>query len=289
MSYSPRIYLKDYWYHVYSRGQRGEPLFFSPEDRIEYLKNIDSELVRKGGFIGSFCLMTNHMHLLIKMGRTPLGEIFRNVNSKYARNFNRRRKVFGHVLQKRPGIKIVLDNKYLHILVGYIHRNPVKSGISKQVTGYRWSSWYWFKGQQCNWIELKSWAYPPGFENENKYVKFKDTVKQEKQKLTEGKSYIGNLEEWNNFYKRRVKSADKIYKERRGIMPLEKIAEDFTAGTQYSVENIKSRSRKRELSRLRHSIMNRMWQEGHKQTVIAQFFNRDPRIVRKAIEKHSNQ
>ncbi len=91
MTYPVRAYVEGYWYHVYSRGQRGEPLFFSPDDRTSYLQYLDDELDRRGGAIGSFCLMTTHSHLLLRMESVSLGKILRNAHSKYARRFNDKR------------------------------------------------------------------------------------------------------------------------------------------------------------------------------------------------------
>ena len=121
MAYPPRLFVEGYWYHVYTRGQRQEPLYFSPLDRIAYLSFLDRELERRGGVIGSYCLMTNHVHLLIRMGQTDLGKIFKAVHMKYAKYFNLKRKTKGHVFQGRPGMKIILDDSYLLQVVGYIH------------------------------------------------------------------------------------------------------------------------------------------------------------------------
>lgn len=113
-------------------------------DRLAYLSFLDYELSRRDGPIGSYCLMTNPIHLLIKMQTTPLDEIFRTVHMKYAQDFNARRDTSGHVFQGRPGMKIVLDDSYLKQLMGYIHRNPVEAKMVEAVTDYEWSSWNWF-------------------------------------------------------------------------------------------------------------------------------------------------
>jgi len=102
MAYPPRNFIEGYWYHVHTRGQRQEPLFFAPIDRLAYLSFLDRELSRRDGLLGSYCLMTNHAHLLIKMGTVPLNEIFQTAHMKSAKYFNRKRSTRGHVFQGRP-------------------------------------------------------------------------------------------------------------------------------------------------------------------------------------------
>lgn len=102
MAYPPRIFKSGYWYHVYSRGQRQEPLFFSPDDRMKYMDLLCGEFDRRGGRIGSFRLMTNHVHLLLKMEDFPLDRIFQPTHMKYARYFNEKRDTRGLFFRVDP-------------------------------------------------------------------------------------------------------------------------------------------------------------------------------------------
>ncbi len=288
MGYPVREYVEDYWYHIYTRGQRGEPLFFAPEDRIQYLKLLDGELNRRGGNIGSFCLMTNHVHLMLRMGETSLGEILQYAHSKYARDFNARRKTRGHVTQGRPGVKVVLDDSYLWSLVGYIHCNPLEAKVTEEIEDYRWSSWYWFKNETCGWIELKTWRYPPGFEGNKREIKFHQaTGRTEGAEWPGGRKYIGTEEQWEDFEERRQSGREKqAYRERRERRELEELAREMTEGSKYTVDKLKGPSRNRDVSGVRHNLMAKMYKEGHRQADIARYFNRTPRTVRKAIQKH---
>ncbi len=284
MGHPVRMYREGYWYHVYVRGQREEPLFFAPDDRIRYLTFLDRSFTRAGGGIGSFCLMSNHVHLLVQMEETPLGDILRNAHSQYARDFNRRRDVRGHLIQKRPGVRIVLDESYLQTLVGYVHRNPVKAGMVGRVTDYPWSSWTWFLGEKCDWISIECWRFPPGFVGSNAAQAFREAVGSDAD-WPGGQNFIGSEEQWESLEKRQSGREAGRFRERRGRRELETIARELTSPGQFTLEDLKGPGRSRDLSRLRHRVMALMWEEGHPQTEIARFFNRTPRIVRKAINR----
>lgn len=286
MGYPVREYVPGYWYHIYARGQRGEPLFFSPDDRVEYLSLLDRELARRSGNIGSFCLMTNHSHLLLRMEHVSLGEILQSAHSQYAKGFNARRGTRGHVLQGRPGVKVVLDDRYLWSLVGYIHRNPVEAGIRRQVTDFPWSSWYWFEGLDCDWIDLESWVDPPGFEGSERTKQFRAAVDRGDHEWPSGRTYIGRTEEWNDFDRRRQEGRQsQAYREQRGLRSLEDIARETTSDIDLTLTELQGPSRERDISAQRHALMARMYEEGHRQADIARFFNRTPRTVRMAIKK----
>ncbi len=286
MGYVVREYVEGYWYHIHTRGQRGEPLFFSPEDRIHYLNLLDDRLARRGGNIGSFCLMTNHVHLLLRMGETPLGEILKAAHSKYARDFNAARGTDGHVTQGRPGVKVVLDEDYLWHLVGYIHSNPVKAKIVKEPSNYRWSSWFWFLGEECNWIELKSWHYPPQFDGGDRAEVFRRATGTKKSEWPGERKYIGTVEQWDEFECRRQAGREaQAYRERRGRRTKKEIATEVAEEADLEVEELQGPSRARNVSGPRREAMALMYEEGYGTSEIARYFNRTPASVSQAYKK----
>lgn len=211
MGYPPRLFDEGRWYHVYTRGQRREPLFFAPIDRIAYLSFLDRELDRRGGWIGSYCLMTNHVHLLIQMGKTDLGDLFQATHSQYARYFNRKRDTVGHVFQGRPGMKMVLDDAYLVQLVGYIHRNPVEAEMVPAVTDYEYSSWDWFMNHDP--ASISSHRYPPGFQKTDRDEVFREAV-DEPLSCSSGENYWGTQDEWAELDRREEGRDGRKYRER---------------------------------------------------------------------------
>lgn len=286
MGYVVRTYLNGYWYHVYTRGQRRQPLFFSPSDRVQYLRILDRELCRGGGCIGSFALMTNHVHLLLKMGRTPLGRILQYAHSQYAVDFNTRRGTVGHVTQGRPGVKIVLDEEYLWALVGYLHRNALEAGMVKRVTDYKWSSWYWFEGKKCDWINLDSWCFPPGFEGRAGRASFRNVVDRGEHSWPSGMTYIGTEDQWNLLERRRQPGRpSQMYKERRDRKSMEEIAGEFIKRSRLSLQELRGSSSAHEISAVRKQAMVQMHAAGHGTSEIARWFNRTPGTVSKACKK----
>lgn len=275
MGYPPRLFETGKWYHVYTRGQRREPLFFSPVDRIAYLSFLDAELFRRDGMIGSYCLMTNHVHLLIRMEETPLDEIFQTVHMKYAKYFNAKRDTVGHVFQGRPGMKMVLDESYLLPLVGYIHQNPVEAGMVDSVKEYAWSSWNWFVDDHIKDIAMG--VLPAGFETRTKKT-FEEVIQTEKPP-SEGENYWGTKGEWDQMDRREEGREGRKYRERRNKVEKEVIVKNCLEGEEVTVQDLKSQSRNRDVSQLRHQAMNALYDEGYNPTEIGKYFNRTPASV----------
>lgn len=277
MAYPPRLFRENTWFHVYARGQRQEPLFFSPTDRIAYLSYLDHELNRRDGLIGSYCLMTNHVHLLVKMESTPLNEIFQSAHMKYAKYFNQKRDTTGHVFQSRPGMKIVLDDDYLTDLVGYIHRNPVEADIVSSVTDYEYSSWRWFIHYPPN-QELLSGFYPPPFQSPERDHRFQEIIKT-KLELDGGSTYWGTEDQWKQIDRRDEGREGRKFKERRNRTSKQKIAENIIENTEVTLGQLRGQSQKRKLSEYRKQAMVKMYEEGYSPTEIGKWFNRTPGSV----------
>lgn len=128
------------FYHVIIRGVNKETIFVDDEDRkmfLRLLKKYKSELECD---VHAYCLMTNHVHILIEDKKLNLGELMKNITSVYAWEFNRKHKRVGHLFQDRYKSQNVENQNYLLRLIRYIHRNPEKAGICK-TEEYKWSSY----------------------------------------------------------------------------------------------------------------------------------------------------
>lgn len=288
MGYPPRFFVEGYWYHVTTKGQRDEPLFFSPDDRVEYMDILQDEFRRRSGFLGSVCLMTNHFHLLVQMGETPLDRIFQPAHMKYAKYFNNKRDTNGHVFQSRPTMKIVLDDAYLQAVVGYIHRNPVEAGIIEDARDYEWSSWPMFYGSVPEWLDEYTWKDPPIFEDSSRRERFETCLEDESYELT-GEPYVGSEEEWMEFEKRQKGREGGKYKERRGRRSKEEIIETICANSDFTPEDLRDSSRKSDVSSLRHKAMYEMYEDGWGPSEIGRFFNRTRSAVVHACRKFRDE
>ena len=127
-------------FHVMLRGNAGDPIFFSDEDRCRLCLLIQEGVERYGHRILAYCFMSNHIHLAIQLGQVPLSQIIQNLAFRYARYINWKHKRIGHLFQGRFKAVLVDDTRYLKELVRYIHLNPVRAGLVKTPEEYKWSS-----------------------------------------------------------------------------------------------------------------------------------------------------
>ncbi len=127
-------------YHVVSRGVGHQIIFEDDNDRKRYLDLLQKEAAEHRGEVLAWCLMDNHVHLLLQIGLDDLSESMRAINSAYAMYFNKRHERVGHLMQGRFKSEPVDSDEYLLAVVRYIHQNPEKEHIAK-TDEYPWSSY----------------------------------------------------------------------------------------------------------------------------------------------------
>lgn len=140
MARKPRIHFPDAFYHVMLRGNGGQQIFFSPEDQTRLYLLLQEGVGKYGHRIHAFCLMKNHIHLLIQVANTPLSKIIQNISFRFTRHINSTQKRTGHLFQGRHKAILVDADHYLQQLVRYIHNNPVRAEVAKQCGDFQWSS-----------------------------------------------------------------------------------------------------------------------------------------------------
>src|SRR4051794_14391904 len=99
-------------YHVTTRGIRKSSLFFEDEDFEKYLAIVQETRERYPFILHTYCLMTNHTHLQLETLKTPLSNIMKNLNTKFAKYFNRKYDSSGHVFDKRYGAELLNSPEY---------------------------------------------------------------------------------------------------------------------------------------------------------------------------------
>lgn len=143
MARKPRAKSQSNIYHVVIRGADRQQIF---EDQMDYTKYLDILNYYKNEcqfHIYAYCLMSNHVHLLIHTPITSLESIFRRLNTRYAVWFNMKYSRTGFLQQGRYYSEPVDDERYLLTVVRYIHQNPYKAGIEDfPGASYPWSSIY---------------------------------------------------------------------------------------------------------------------------------------------------
>lgn len=127
-------------HHIYARGNDRRPIFRADADREDYLLILGRVIERMRWSCLAYCLMDNHVHLLIETYEPNLASGIQRAHSLYAQTFNDRHHRTGHVFQGRYGSKVVTTDEQLWGEIGYIVRNPVKAGLCASPELWRWSS-----------------------------------------------------------------------------------------------------------------------------------------------------
>jgi putative transposase len=135
-----RSVVPDIPYHVTQRGNRRQDVFFGDDDRRRYLSYLGEYAKRYSLDILSYCLMTNHVHLVvIPRSLESMAVALRSAHSRYSQLINSRFGWTGHMWQGRY-FSTALDDPHLWAAIRYVERNPVRSGLAEQAWDYPWSS-----------------------------------------------------------------------------------------------------------------------------------------------------
>lgn len=135
-----RIHAPGEFYHVMSRGNAKQNIFRNGGDYKRYLQLLEHTTERFNVGCAAYCLMRNHVHLLLRPRSEPLCRLMQQLNSSYSQWFNRRHKKVGHVLEGRYRAHLIDSTEYFLRAVRYIVRNPVESGYVAKPADWRWSS-----------------------------------------------------------------------------------------------------------------------------------------------------
>ena len=126
-------------YHVILRGVNRQDIFYADSDKSRFVSTLSRFSKETGVEFIAYCLMSNHVHLLIRSGeQTDL--LIKKIASSYVYYFNRKYRRVGHLFQDRFRSEAVDTDAYLLTVTRYILLNPQKAGISVP-ENYPWSSW----------------------------------------------------------------------------------------------------------------------------------------------------
>jgi len=155
MPRKPRIHYSGAVYHVILRGNAGQPIFFADCDRYRFYLILQYVAEKFDCRIHGFCLMTNHVHLVVQTGDIPLSHIMQNLSLRYTKWINFTRSRTGHVFQGRYKALLLDADRYLLELIRYIHLNPVRAGMAATPDEYPWSSHLAYSGNETfPWLTI---------------------------------------------------------------------------------------------------------------------------------------
>jgi REP-associated tyrosine transposase len=144
-------------YHVLSRGNGGQDIFLSDDDRHLFLGLLEVLTERFHIEIYAYVLMNNHYHLLLKTVDANLSMAMQWFGTSYTRRFNLNNHRSGHLFQGRYRSIIVENDAYLMRLSCYVHRNQLRAGVIDRIADYPWSSYrfYAYKKKPPGWLNTK--------------------------------------------------------------------------------------------------------------------------------------
>ncbi len=143
-----RFEYENAYYHVMNRGA-GRRAIFQGDEYYEAFLQVLGEAHRRFGIqIHSYCLMSNHYHLLVKTPEGNLGRAMRHINGVYTQRHNRLRKTDGPLFRGRYKATLVESDRYQLQLSRYIHCNPLKAKSVASLENYRWSSYPTYLGEK---------------------------------------------------------------------------------------------------------------------------------------------
>ncbi|MFC1699883.1 transposase [Candidatus Omnitrophota bacterium] len=142
MPNGPRLLIDNACYHIITRANHRQRIFYDQKDYIEYLERLRKYKKKYKFLLYGYCLMPNHIHLLGEIRITKdLSRFMSCLQRSYTAYFNKRYTKVGHLWQGRFKTKVITKDKYLLECINYIEANPVKANIVNGIHEYKWSSY----------------------------------------------------------------------------------------------------------------------------------------------------
>ncbi len=200
-------------YHVIIRGINKQNIFLDDKDKTKFLKILIETKEKYEYEIYAYCLMSNHIHIVIYDKKNKLSTIMQSIEISYSLYFNKKYNRIGHLFQNRFLSKKVEDRNYFMQVCRYIHKNPLKAGIAK-TEEYKWSSFREYIGKpsisNCEKLlsvfsnnEIEAKKYFVQFHNINSDKEIHELLEFEmEEKISDEqlKKYISETLEMDNIY-----------------------------------------------------------------------------------------
>jgi len=128
-------------YHVVMRGLNRQNIFEEDEDYKRFIETLRKYKAVSEYEVYAYCLMGNHFHLLLKVGKEDLDLVVKRLAGSYVYWYNLKYRRCGSLFQDRYKSEVVEDDPYLLAVMRYIHQNPIKAGLCKHILEYKYSSY----------------------------------------------------------------------------------------------------------------------------------------------------
>jgi putative transposase len=143
MSRNARIIISDYPHHIIQRGHNRQTVFTTDEDYLFYLDNLREWKEQLACKVYAYCLMTNHVHLIIDPGNdaSNLAMLMKRIAGRQTRRVNKIEMRSGTLWEGRYKSSPISTNEYLMACCRYVELNPVRAKMVSFPEAYRWSSY----------------------------------------------------------------------------------------------------------------------------------------------------
>ena len=139
---------------------------------MEILKIVDECKAISGFQIYAYCMMGNHVHLLIREAKETLEQVVKRIGVRYVHWYNTKYQRVGHLFQDRFKSEPIDSNEYFLAVLRYIHQNPIKAKICKKLDDYLYSSYHEYLNQA--WLVESEYVF--GLIREDEFVSFHNAV-----------------------------------------------------------------------------------------------------------------
>ena len=137
----PRTEVPGGIFHVYARGSRQQAIYRTRRDRSTYLDFLAHAIRRYRWQCLAYCLMGNHVHLLVETPEANLGKGMQSLHGGYAQRMNRCHGTKGALFESRYGCVMMENDAQLWMTIRYVALNPVEAGLCADAKDYEWSSY----------------------------------------------------------------------------------------------------------------------------------------------------
>lgn len=135
----PRHLLGDGTYHVTARGVARSEIFLDDRDYEAFVFLLRDAVERFEWTPCAFCLMPNHVHLVVSATRERLSAGMHRLNCLYAMRFNERYDRPGHLFQNRFDARLIEGDRHTRAVCGYVLNNPVRARLCRDRRHWPWS------------------------------------------------------------------------------------------------------------------------------------------------------
>jgi REP element-mobilizing transposase RayT len=140
MGRRPRIEVPGGYYHVHTRGNDRQDIYFGNWSGRLFLRELERAVGRFEWRILAYCLMPNHYHVVMQIGDAGLSDGMSELNGRYAKISNWKNRRINHLFGKRFSSWLIEDDDYLFEVLRYVVLNPVRARMVRHAWRWRWSS-----------------------------------------------------------------------------------------------------------------------------------------------------